>query len=54
MTGYTSMTKIKQTVKKTTTTRVRKDANFNESEYQQCNCCHGTGLIRRGYNKKKK
>jgi len=36
----------KQTVKTIVKTRVRKDGKSNSSGYEQCNMCHGTGVVK--------
>ena len=39
---------VHTTVRSSTTTRVRRNGNSNNSGYRQCNMCHGTGVVRKG------
>lgn len=39
---------------KQTITKIRKRKVGGDSGYLSCNMCHGTGRVRKGYNKKKK
>lgn len=41
-------------VTNTTTTRVKKNGSPNDSDYMQCNICHGSGVVKKGYNRKKR
>lgn len=47
------MARARQTVA-VTKTRVKKDGSQNSEGYVQCNICHGAGVLKKGYNKKKK
>lgn len=44
----------KAKITSTTKTRVKKNGDPNSEGYLQCNICHGTGVVKKGYNKKKK
>ena len=44
----------KAKITNTLRTRVKKDGSENNEGYLQCNMCHGTGVVKKGYNRKKK